>query len=221
MKAARTDLICGRDNLAALRKHAAETRSLFSNVGRAERERMIVRAYLRCLGIPFTDSEIFASTEEPIDVRFRTALFQIMEIIDGRKRGQEWAEREQRYKEAQAISDVVEPYVGSTAVSFDKTIKMIADSLAEKSQHYGFANCAALDALTYIDLENSHLWPTGPGNVAEIYAELERQGWRSVSMIFLPYGMVLTANASAPEFIRSKIGHLSNAWPGPDGWFER
>jgi hypothetical protein len=206
--------------LAELREHAAETRSLLSNPRKSERERMIVRAYLRCLGIPFTNDEIVASIEEPIDVSFRAARFQIREIVGDRKRGKEWADRAQQYQRARKVSDVSEPYTESTAIPFDAAVKMVADGLADKARHYGPANCTALDALVYIDLKNSHIWPTAPRNVAEIAAELDRQGWRSVSMLSLPYGVVLTANTKAPDFLRSKLGLLLNAWLGPDGWFE-
>jgi hypothetical protein len=82
--------------LGGLRKHAAETRALLSNSNKPERERRVVRAYLRCLGIPFTDEEIVASPNEPIDVRFRFARFQIRDIVGNRLRGKEWAERERR-----------------------------------------------------------------------------------------------------------------------------
>jgi hypothetical protein len=59
--------------LASLRTHAAETRTLFSNPMKPERERMVVRAYLRCLGIPFTEDEIASSNDEPVDVLFGEA----------------------------------------------------------------------------------------------------------------------------------------------------
>jgi hypothetical protein len=52
--------------LTSLRTHAAETGTLFSNPMKPERERTVVRAYLRCLGIPFTEDEIASSNDEPV-----------------------------------------------------------------------------------------------------------------------------------------------------------
>jgi hypothetical protein len=150
----------------------------------------------------------------------RAARFQIMEIVGDRKRGKEWAEREQLYQAAETVSDVREPYACSTAVPFDEAAKMVAEALAGKARHYGQVNCAALDALVYIDLRISHLWPPEARNAADTAAELDRQGWRSVSMLSVPYGAVLTANASAPDFLRANIGLVLNAWPGLDDWFD-
>ena len=209
-----------RAYLAALRQHAADTRTLLSNAQKSERERMVLRAYLRCLGIPFSDDEIVAGTEEPIDVLFRSAQFQIRDVVGNRLRGKEWADREQRYQAAESMSDVMDPYTPSVAVPFDRSAKMVADALAGKARHYAPATTAALDALLYLDLANSHLWPLEPGPASAVTDELNRQGWRSVSMLSLPYGSVLTASSNAPEFLKSKAGLIFNEWPGPNGWFE-
>jgi hypothetical protein len=76
--------------LRKLQEHVAETRRLFSNTMKPERERMVCRAFLRCLGIKFCDEEIIASDTEPIDVLFRSAKFQIRVLMEsGRKRGDE------------------------------------------------------------------------------------------------------------------------------------
>jgi hypothetical protein len=43
--------------LEALREDAADGRTLMSNPRKSERERMVVRALLRCLGVAFADTE--------------------------------------------------------------------------------------------------------------------------------------------------------------------
>jgi very-short-patch-repair endonuclease len=76
--------------LRKLQEHVAETRRLFSNTMKPERERMVCRAFLRCVGIKFCDQEIIASDTEPVDVVFRSAKFQIRELLGSdRKRGDE------------------------------------------------------------------------------------------------------------------------------------
>src|ERR1700694_562796 len=87
-----------RQYIADLQRHAAETRTLLSNAQKLERERMVVRAFLRCVGVPFLDGDIQASKDEPIDVVFGQACFQVMTILGGRKPGQDWREREDRYQ---------------------------------------------------------------------------------------------------------------------------
>ncbi len=206
--------------LEALRADVADARSLMSNPRKPERERMIVRALLRCLGVAFEDAEIDAGLEEPVDVAFRAARFQIRDLIGDRKRNKQLAEREKRYQEAKTISDVAAPFAASTAIPFDRAAEMVAEAFTEKSRRYGPQLCGTLDAIACVDLGGSHLYPAEAGGASHALAELRRQGWRSVSMLSLPYSVVLTANASAPNFLRDRLGSVHSEWPGPDGWFE-
>jgi hypothetical protein len=206
--------------LAKLREHADRARRLFSNPRKPERERVVVRAFLRCVGETFEDSEIVASSEEPIDVRFRTADFQIMEIVGDRKRGFDWRRRQDRYRDAQHVADVMEPYTPSQPMSFDDAAQLVADRLSAKAARYGAAACARLDALVYIDLHNQHLWPLEPAGNGRAAAMLQTQGWRSASMLFVPYGVVLLAAPTAPAIVRARAGLVLSEWPGPDGLFD-
>jgi hypothetical protein len=61
---------------------------------------------------------------------------------------------------------------------------------------------------------------SGYATAPAVIDELSRQGWRSVSLLAVPYGAVLMASTNAAEFLKTKSGRILNAWPGPDGWFE-
>jgi hypothetical protein len=50
-----------------------------------------------------------------------------------------------------------------------------------------------------------------PAQAAEIGA-LALQGWRSVSVLCAPYGMVLYAASGAPDFLRTVTGRLLRQW---------
>lgn len=206
--------------LAKLREQADRARRLFSNPQKPERERMIVRAFLRCIGEAFEEGEIVASREEPIDVRFRGADFQIMEIVGDKKRGFDWRRRHDKYRNAQRVADVLEPYTPSQPMSFDDAAQLVADCLSAKAVRYGAAACASLDALVYIDLHNQHLWPSEPTGNGRAAAVLQTQGWRSVSVLFVPYGIVLLAAPTAPAVIRTSARRVLNEWPGLDGLFD-
>jgi Putative endonuclease, protein of unknown function (DUF1780) len=206
--------------LKDLRAHTSETRTLLSNAQKPERERMTVRAFLRCIGIEFADPEVRASVEEPVDVFFRSARFQVREVLGGRKRGDEWKDRERRYRDAQRMSDLLETYRPSEPMSLGEASHEVAEALTEKAARYGVPGCAMLDALVYLDLTGRHLWPLEPAQNANIASELERHGWRSVSFVFLPYGVVLTAKSSAPVFFKDKVGLVLKEWTNPDGWFD-
>ena len=94
-----------------------------------------MRAFLRCLNVAFVDDEIAAGTTEPVDVSFREARFQIMEMVGDKKRGLDWKIREQRYRDAKKAADVVEPYSSSTPISFAEISRRV---------HGEFLNYAAI-----------------------------------------------------------------------------
>ena len=96
--------------LDKLRAHIAETRLFFTSKMKPERERAVCRAFLCCLGLEFTEAEIIASTTEPVDVDFRSAKFQVRELLDSeRKRGDELKETQRKYENATLIVDLAKP----------------------------------------------------------------------------------------------------------------
>jgi hypothetical protein len=207
--------------LRELREHAADARRPFSNAGRAERERMIVRAFLRCLKVPFTEGDIAPGAAEPVHVAFQDARFQIMEIVGEKKRGRDWKDRERRYHEAQAPADLLEPYASPTRISFSEISRLVAENLARKFDLYGGAvGTATLDALVYVNLPNANLFPTAPVMEPQVADALKRQSWRSVSILFAPYGVVLAANAGAPRFLSERVGLTPEPWSEPFGLFD-
>ena len=51
---------------------------------------MVCRAFLRCMGVGFSEDEIAVGAREPTDITFRGAEFQITEVLDeGRRRSLE------------------------------------------------------------------------------------------------------------------------------------
>jgi hypothetical protein len=59
-----------------------------------------------------------------------------------------------------------------------------------------------------------------PARDPEIGA-LALQGWRSVSILCPPYGMVLYATSGAPAFLRTVTGRLLRQWDSRETLFER
>ena len=109
-----------RDYLDGLRAHAADTVRYLSSELKPERERAVCRAFLRCLGIPFADEEIIASSTEPVDVSFRDARFQIREVMEkGRRRGDEWKHKQARWNRAQSAADVTEAWISPNSMHWN------------------------------------------------------------------------------------------------------
>jgi hypothetical protein len=97
-----TDPSADKKYLDALIRDIQDTRRLFSNTHKTEREKMICRAFLRCVGVvDFTENDLCIGPHEPIDIAFADAAFQITEVLDeGRRRTLENRERETKYQEA-------------------------------------------------------------------------------------------------------------------------
>lgn len=206
------------EHLQELRREADEALRLWSNAEKPERERMVCRAFLRCLGLSFDEKEIKIGSTEPVDVSFRSANFQIMEIMEeGRRRTDEWRKRQRRRQEARSLGDLIEPYTPSRGVSYSEILSCLDERLRKKAALYSTAVRAKLDILIYINLHNSHLDVSSEHPAPD---QLQKQGWRSVSMLFLPYGEVLFAREGAPEFLRHAEGHALMKWQRLAGWFD-
>ena len=99
--------------------------------------------------------------------------------------------------------------------------RSVNEGLAKKKhEHYGVKNYPKLDALVCVNLRGRHLWPLEPTLNDEVAHDLRRPGWRSVSMLFVPYGAVLVAQPVAPDFLRDKVGLILNRSPHCDGLFD-
>jgi hypothetical protein len=202
--------------LEKLRDHAADTRTFLGNKMKPERERSVCRAFLRAIGVPFIESELIAPTVEPADVAFRDARFQVRDLLRERKRGDEWKNKQKRYADVQSLSDLGEPYSSPVPTGLKSLVPEVTTALSEKATKYG-AGCKDLDALIYVDLPDTFLEANSsfPGS-----AELQHQGWRSVSLLYSPYGVVVLVKKDAPAFLRDAAGKTHMKWANIDTLFE-
>jgi hypothetical protein len=204
-----------RDHLDALRAHAADTRRYFTDALKPERERDVCRAFLRCVGIPFVEREIVAPAIEPVDVSFREARFQVREMIEaGRRRGDEWKEKQHRWNRARSLDDALTDWRPKPVkMSFTELMAALTSALETKARKYG-TQCRTLDALVYVNLTMTRVLDptTAPGNTSA----LEAQGWRSVAMVFPPWGLVVISGFDSPGFLRSRVGRVLREWSDLD-----
>lgn len=184
--------------LENLRKHASDTRVFLGNKAKPERERSVCRAFLRAIGVAFEERELIAPTNEPADVAFRTARFQIREMLEqNRRRGDDWKQKEKKYSQATSLVELLKPYPPPTSVNLEMLVPKIVTALSEKAQRYG-PGCKDIDALLYINLQDQFL---APDSHLPNLDQLRSQGWRSVSCVFPPYGVILFATSRAPSFL--------------------
>ncbi len=176
----------------SLRKEAV---AFFSNDSKKEREKWCVGTFLKNLHILFDENELLSVRDEPPDVAFRDASFEVKEIDEeGRKRHSEKKEKLKKAKSALSLRDLMEPY-RFKEISLSNAICRMEGVLAESVYDPGL--CRRTDALFYLnfDLIDEHAGPTPD-------QDLWRK-WRSVSIVTNNnISRVLWATDTAPQFIR-------------------
>ena len=181
-----------------------QTRLLLAQRRTPERNRAVIRAFLRALGVVCADAEVVAPVEAPIDVRYREAHFHLRELHDY-SRGRDWQEQHTRVDQGRACADGGDLHDLTEGRECAVILPHVTAALAAHAAWYG-ARCIGLDALVLVDECQCVLAP--PALVPGV-ASLPWQGWRSVSVWWPPYGLVLYATSGAPAFLRLGTGRLS------------
>jgi len=183
-----------------------ETIHFISNDCKSEREVWVVRHFLSQLCIDFSNEEIHASSDEPVDVVYCDAKFQVKEIYDkGRKRGDEYKESLRKAKIAISASDLFEPYSPQKMIC-DDVASIVAKLASVWQQKYGPSECMSTDLLFYFNLQDIHI----VGNVltdVDAYSS-EMAAWRSVSVFLGDCAFVLHVSEKAPGFLKTAKGKV-------------
>ncbi len=80
-------------------EHFTNSDILFSNKNKKSREIWVVKKFLDGLGLSYMESELCCSANEPPDIIFRDAKFEIMEKMDeGRRRHKEYKDKLKKIK---------------------------------------------------------------------------------------------------------------------------
>ncbi len=177
-----------------------------SNVRKPDREVLVVRHFLFQLCIEFSDEEIQASSDEPVDVVYCDAKFQVKEIYDkGRKRGDEYKESLRKAEIATSASDFLEHYSPQKITYYD-VASFVAKQASVWQQKYGPSECMSTDLLFYFNLQDIHV----VGNVltdVDAYSS-EMAAWRSVSVFLGDCAFVLHVSEKAPGFLKTAKGKV-------------
>ena len=204
------------EDRATVREDRTRPRLLLAQRMKPQRDRAVVRALLRVLGVAFAESEIIAPVEAPIDVRFRQAQFHLRELCD-HPRGCTWQAHDTLVHQASMHADRRDLRNPAAGMERAVGVSLVTAALAEHAAWYG-ARCVGLDVVFSVDGHHGVLVPPAPA--PEIGA-LTLQGWRSVSVLCPPYGMVLYATSGAPAFLRLVTGRLLWQWDNIETLFAR
>jgi hypothetical protein len=186
-------------------KAIAETRALFAaRSPHINREKRICRAFLRCIGVGYSEDNLIRGPYEPIDVTFGEAKFQVTEVLGDKRRGDELRNLENKYKTASVSQDLLVPIGEPERISFPEMAAEVRKRLEQKFIKYGECKCRGLDALVHIELANRYLYPTEVTCTEDVHT-LKVEGWRSVSVLSIPYAIVLFANDTGPAFLKDNV----------------
>lgn len=178
-----------------------ESVQFFSAHNKTEREIWVANSFINNLNISFEESELLSPDQDPPDVIFRNARFEIKEILDpGRRRHAEYKEK---LEYAKTITDPKQLLREFTPI--DKTVTEVYELCLKEAQgliKYPPAVRADTDLLFYVNLH--HVM----GLIEEPFpdtSELTTLGWRSVSFVNGYRSCVLTVSSSAPEFMKDIV----------------
>jgi hypothetical protein len=183
-------------------KSLQEAVSFFSNDRKFDRECWVAAHFLKRLEVGFEDEELTAA-EEPADVAFRTAKFQVKEVVPfGRRRQAEYREKLDKATTATSSDDFLEQYTPgevTLAAVVDSCRTYAAQLIAQN--RYGTRELSTIDVLFYFN----HPGVFEVGTEMEVASFGETQ-FLSVSVLSNRYAVVLHAGPTAPDFLRSQCG---------------
>lgn len=196
------------DYLYMLRRQAELTNDFLSNARKWERECWVCQRLLQTLKVPYRQDEFAAPPQQPPDVLFREASFEVFVVLDeGRRLNEEWREELQRRRLAQSLRQLIRREQKPRRINCAELQRRLAPTLRKKAHNYSERGIdpGELDLLAFVSLKREvpdFNTPFPPPT------EYLRQGWRSLSLVGPNFARVLFANRDAPEFLRSNLGRL-------------
>lgn len=189
---------------AIARRRICQSIEHLSNSGKLDRETWVARKLVGALGVQFSEDEV-RKAEEPADVAFRDARFQIKEILDPhRKRVDEYRAELSRLDHATEPSDMYTQYEPSDLTMF-AAAAIASERAAELVGKYGRVERRGLDLVFYVNFLGVSV--VDDGTPIRI---IESPGFRSISLLADGLVAVAWADESAPLFIRSNVGAVQS-----------
>ncbi|MEW6689179.1 MAG: DUF1780 domain-containing protein [Pseudomonadota bacterium] len=185
------------------RKALLESVAFWSPEKKLERELWVVRTFLRHLNVQYADSELVPETSEPPDINFRSARFEIKEILDpDRRRHEEYREKLEKAGSAKRLRDLMEQYTPQD-LTYEEIGDQAVKTLEGLAKHYAPKVIERLDLLLYVNLLRRVVDTQSPVPSPSRFSGF---GWRSVSVVRSSVACVFHARSDAPEFLQPYVG---------------
>ena len=182
----------------------------FSSSGKQEGERWVVNSFIENLRIEFTPEEIISPDDDPPDVVFRDARFEVKEIMDeGRERHREYKEELERVKTITDPKDLLKLFRPKT-MTIQEVYERCVGRVEFLKNKYDQKTKSSLDLLLYVNLVDVMGLTEKPFPNAK---QLFTSGWRSISFVKGQRSCCFYAHTSAPKFIKDAVGRISHLHP--------
>ena len=184
-----------------------EAIGFFSPQRKQERELWVGHELLSYLGLTAECQELKLSADEPPDLLFKEAKFELKEIMDeGWPRGREYKEALKIAEKAKNTKELLEESTPKKMKVSDAVL-LVNQKASSWSKKYAPDVTRNLDLLFYLNLQDYSII----GNELS-YEELEDYEtlslWRSVTVVSNDCAFVLFTNNDAPEFLKVSVGSL-------------
>lgn len=161
-------------------------------------------SFLTNIHIGVDEAQVFCSPQDPPDVLYRDAAFEIKEIMDeGRRRHDEIKQgRKKSVQNKSKQNFTLRPVIDLLPADAGQLVMEQLDALEER---YFAEVKARTDLLFYIN-KLDHWFDDGPMPSADRF---EPYGWRSVSVVIASsVSIVFQAGNSAPQFLQDNVGKV-------------
>ena len=189
-----------RQLLDEWRTSLQESVEYFSSKNKPERELWVCENFLTNLGVRFNTDEVSHVMTDPPDVVFRTAAFEIKELLDPeRQRHAELKVELKRANKAKHPKEMMGAYIPKDIIPGEIAIR-IQPILETYFTHYARSVRASMGLLIYANLLEHHLKVGRMPNPETLIS----YGWRSISVLIGSHALVLSAPRGAPKFLRNR-----------------
>jgi hypothetical protein len=125
------------DYLRLLTVAAEQANAFLSNARKWERERWVCQRLLQGLNVPYRAEEFHAAGQEPPDVLFRDASFEVFFVLDeGRRLNDEWRDELLRRRSAFSLSQLVRREAKPRRIPAHEFLLRLAPTLRKKAHNY-------------------------------------------------------------------------------------
>ena len=185
------------------RRALKESVEYFSTQNKQECERWVCIEFLKNLAITFDETEALSPDDDPPDVVFRDARFEIKDVLDpGRRRHAEYKAAFKKALETSNPQVLVGQFTTHAIITPLQVGNHILTELEKFTSHYAPSVRARLDLLFYVNLQK-HFLEVGPMPETNTFVPF---GWRSISVLLGWGALVFFAAPDAPSILHSKVG---------------